>query len=140
MEKWSKELLTTGEPAMGYIVDTVASVTVENVTNVLHDFIGSEMNKHGLKITNRYSPGYCNWSVSEQHLLFSLLPPNFCGIMLNDSALMTPIKSVSGIIGIGSRVKRKEYICDKCGVKDCTYRSTRSERLIRKGTEVKVSS
>ena len=125
MENWSKQFLINGDAAMGYLVDCIASVTVESVTNLLHDFIENEMMKTGLRITNRYSPGYCNWSVSEQHLLFSLLPPNFCGITLTESALMLPIKSVSGVIGIGSKVKRKEYTCDKCGVKDCTYRAIR---------------
>ena len=132
MEKWSKQLLIKGDPAMGYLVDCVASITVENVTDFLHDHIEREMIKNGLKITNRYSPGYCNWSVSEQHLLFSFLPPNFCGITLTESALMLPIKSVSGVIGIGSKVKRKEYTCDSCGVKDCTYRAIRSSHVSKK--------
>ena len=126
MENLSRKFMTEGDPAMGFLVDTVASVTVEYVTDVLHDFIGYKMEERGLKITNRYSPGYCNWSVSEQHLLFSMLPKNFCGITLSESALMHPIKSVSGVIGIGAGVKRKEYICDRCGVRDCTYRSKRS--------------
>lgn len=125
MEKWSKQLLINGDPVMGYLVDMIASLTVESVTDYLHDYIGELMHKKGLKITNRYSPGYCNWPVSEQHLLFSLLPPNFCGITLTESALMIPIKSISGIIGVGHQVKRKEYICEKCGVKDCTYRAKR---------------
>jgi hypothetical protein len=129
MEKWSKQLMNDGDPMTGYLVDTIASLTVENVTNYLHDHIGIEMHKKGLNITNRYSPGYCNWSVSEQHLLFSLLPEGFCGITLTESALMIPIKSVSGVIGIGEKVKRKEYMCDKCGYKDCTYRAKRVSHL-----------
>ena len=125
MENLSRQYIAEGDPVMGFLVDTVASVAVENVTDVLHDFIGLKMEERGLKITNRYSPGYCGWNVSEQHLLFSTLPKNFCGITLSESALMHPIKSVSGVIGIGARVKRIEYICDRCGVKDCTYGSKR---------------
>lgn len=126
MEEWSKHLLKEGDPALGYIADVAASVAVETVTNLLHDHIGERMLSRGLKITNRYSPGYCNWSVAEQHILFSLLPKNFCGVRLSESALMHPIKSVSGIIGIGADVKWRDYICDRCGIKDCTYRATRA--------------
>jgi hypothetical protein len=129
MENWSKQLLIDGDPVMGYLVNIIASSTVENVTNYLHDYIEKEMSKKGLNITNRYSPGYCNWSVSEQHLLFSFLPDGFCGITLTESALMIPIKSVSGVIGIGEKVKRKDYLCDKCGHKDCTYRAKRLSNL-----------
>lgn len=129
MEKWSKQLLIEGDPVMSYLVDTIASYITENVTNYLHDHIEKEMSKKGLNITNRYSPGYCNWSVSEQHLLFSLLPEGFCGITLTESALMIPIKSVSGVIGIGEKVKRKDYMCDNCGYKDCTFRAKRVSHL-----------
>ncbi len=128
METWSKQLMKAGDPSTSYFVDTIASVTAEATANLLHDHIGKKMQTLGMNFTNRYSPGYCNWSVSEQHLLFSLLPQNFCGITLTDSALMIPIKSVSGIIGIGTDVKWQNYMCDTCGVKDCTYRLKRVKR------------
>ncbi len=128
MEEWSRRLLKGEDPALGYIGDVAASTAAEAVTNTLHDHIRDKMQSLGLNITNRYSPGYCNWSVAEQHLLFSLLPEDFCGVTLSDSALMHPIKSVSGIIGIGPDVKWKDYICDRCGVKDCTYRAKRQPR------------
>jgi hypothetical protein len=122
METWAKKLSAEGDVALSYLVDTVASVTEEQAVDVLHNHIEKHMNMQGFKITNRYSPGYCNWSVSEQHLLFSFFPVNFCGITLTESALMVPIKSVSGIIGIGRDVQRMDYICDKCSIQDCTYR------------------
>ncbi|KAB2838638.1 MAG: hypothetical protein F9K45_11080, partial [Melioribacteraceae bacterium] len=96
---------------------------VEACANALHEHIKEKMLRNNLKTTNRYSPGYCNWKVNEQHLLFSLLPKNFCGIKLTDSALMLPIKSISGIIGIGEKVKYSEYSCNECNIKDCTYRT-----------------
>lgn len=122
MELWSKELFSQGNPMLGYMVDTVASAAVESTADYLHNEIGNKMLSAGMKITNRYSPGYCNWHVSDQHLLFSLLPDNFCGVTLTDSALMLPVKSISGIIGIGKEVKRMKYICDKCGIRECSYR------------------
>lgn len=125
MENWAKELQSAGEALLSFIVNTIASLVVENAVDFMHEYIGGQMKKRGLKITNRYSPGYCNWPVSDQQLLFSLLPAEFCGISLTASSLMIPFKSISGIIGIGSSVKMKEYLCDKCGMKDCTYRSKR---------------
>jgi len=128
MENWSRQSMAEGDPTLSYIIDTVASATVEAVADALHEHIGMQMQKLGLKITNRYSPGYCNWSVAEQHILFSFLPENFCKVKLTESALMIPIKSISGIIGVGKQVEFRGYLCDKCGVKDCTYRIFRQER------------
>jgi len=127
METWAKRV-SGEEPVFGYIADTVASLAAENLSNALHDRIGAAAAARGWKATNRYSPGYCDWPVSDQHLVFSLLPDGFCGITLTDSALMIPVKSVSGIIGVGPGVRRLEYSCDRCGMKDCTYRSVRSRR------------
>jgi cobalamin-dependent methionine synthase I len=136
METWAKKISGEGDIALSYLVDTVASVTVEHVADVLHDYIGKHMLALGLKITNRYSPGYCDWLVSEQHLLFSFLPAHFCGITLTESALMIPIKSVSGIIGAGRAVKRVDYMCNTCGMKDCTYRAYRRAKTKRAGQKV----
>lgn len=73
--------------------------------------------------TNRFSPGYCGWHVSEQHKLFSLFPaPEPCGVRLTPSALMMPIKSVSGIIGLGSHVRRMDYTCGLCDYLQCYKR------------------
>lgn len=46
----------------------------------------------------RFSPGYCGWHVSGQKKLFARLQPERIGISLNDSCLMQPLKSVSGVI------------------------------------------
>ncbi|MBK7106515.1 MAG: hypothetical protein IPH62_14645 [Ignavibacteriae bacterium] len=122
MELWSKKNTAEGDLLRGYLIDVTASTIVENVADLLHDFIGKTFIEKDWKITNRYSPGYCNWQVNEQQNLFSLLPKNFCNIKLSDSSLMNPIKSISGIIGIGKNVKYREYFCERCGIKDCTQR------------------
>jgi hypothetical protein len=35
---------------------------------------------------------------------------------------MIPIKSVSGVIGLGPEVAREEYECKLCDLKDCFQR------------------
>lgn len=122
IESYIEKLINDGEITKGYIADTIASMTTDNLAQNVHTHIHSKFKKKGLKITNRYSPGYCNWDVSEQHKIFSMLPDNFCGISLTESSFMLPKKSVSGIIGIGANVKFNEYLCEKCISKDCTYR------------------
>ena len=43
-----------------------------------------------------YSPGYCGWPTRGQRPLFDALRPEEIGVTLNDSCLMSPIKTVSG--------------------------------------------
>lgn len=94
------------------------------------DKIQDEMEQHlrqyGLNITDRYSPGYCGWNVDEQQKLFSLFPDKFCGVTLTPHSLMQPVKSVSGIIGIGPEVSRKGYTCNVCDMANCIYRKKKN--------------
>jgi hypothetical protein len=127
MEDWSRQKMKVKRHLLGYFIDTIASIVIESAVDYLHRFIGRQMRRQNLLVTNRYSPGYCSWLVSDQHKLFSLLPDNFCGIRLNEYGLMSPIKSMSGIIGIGKNVKYQDYFCDDCNIRDCTYRIKRKQ-------------
>ncbi len=123
--EWSAKLMSEGETLKGYIIDVVGSEVVESAMDSIQNSLEEEMNGRGLNITNRYSPGYCGWNVSEQQKLFSFFPDDFCDVKLSDTSLMYPIKSVSGIIGIGKEVKRNNYPCKLCDDKNCIYRGKR---------------
>jgi hypothetical protein len=114
----------------GYIYDIVGSLIVDAAADQLQLELEKEVILTGKKITNRYSPGYCDWYVAEQHKLFLLVPENFCGIRLTHSALMDPVKSISGIIGIGKTVRFNPDTCSLCDLKDCVYREPRRTIVI----------
>jgi cobalamin-dependent methionine synthase I len=122
LEEWSRELMAAGDVVRGFIVDALASETVEQAAEWLERKVADHMQPNGWSLTNRYSPGYCGWSVAEQQKLFSLLPQDFCGVKLTPSSLMLPIKSVSGVIGLGPNVKRDPSVCSICDMKDCFRR------------------
>jgi len=117
-----RKAMAGGDPLTGYIYDIIGSIVVDAAADRMQGELEKSILSEGKKITNRYSPGYCGWTVSEQHKLFRLLPDNFCGIRLTESALMDPVKSISGIIGIGESVRYNPYRCSLCDMKNCAYR------------------
>jgi hypothetical protein len=125
----SKMALQDGDFLKGFILDVIGSEVVDATADLLQNELEKSAVLSGKKITNRYSPGYCGWYVAEQHKLFRLLPDNFCGITLTHSALMNPVKSISGIIGIGENVKYNEYTCRLCDQKDCTFRKKEKKKV-----------
>lgn len=122
IEEWSKSKIDSGDLVSGFIIDQIGSVLVEQLADWMELQLDTIITPHGWKRTNRYSPGYCNWSVSEQKKLFSFFPPHPCGVTLTESALMMPIKSVSGIIGVGPHVVQKDYECSLCDLENCYQR------------------
>ena len=125
----SREAMHDRDLLKGYIYDVVGSEIVEAAADLMQADLERYMQLEAKKITNRYSPGYCGWDVAEQHNLFDLLPENFCNVKLTPSALMDPIKSVSGIIGILENVKSNPYTCKLCDLKDCNYRKARDLKI-----------
>jgi hypothetical protein len=128
IETWSRTELTEGDPMAGYIIDLIGSEIVVSALDRMQDDLAGKMGHEGFTITNRYSPGDCGWPVTDQQKLFSLFPENFCGITLSESSLMHPIKSVSGIIGIGKDVRKTAYACDLCEMETCLYRYRKEAR------------
>lgn len=116
------ELNSLGKTFEAYILDRIASELVELSADLLEKKIKKDILPEKVFLTNRYSPGYCGWSVEEQKKVFSLLPKNFCGIKLTESAMMIPIKSISGIYGAGYQLVRKDYHCEICDDEFC-YRN-----------------
>jgi hypothetical protein len=114
--------MEAGDLLGSYVVDSAGTVIVEAAMDRIQELLAEQAALHGFRITNRYSPGYCHWSTSEQRKIFSILPPGFCGISLTESDLMLPVKSISGVIGIGNNVKLLSHQCSICSMKDCYLR------------------
>ncbi|SHF26745.1 Vitamin B12 dependent methionine synthase, activation domain [Mariniphaga anaerophila] len=128
----SKQKAAEGDDMMAYILDVIGSVTVDKTAEKIQKKIQAEIEPSGLNITDPFSPGYCNWSVAEQHKLFALLPNNICGISVSDTSLMFPIKSISGISGIGELCKRTGYQCEWCSDKNCIVGKIRRRNSSKK--------
>jgi hypothetical protein len=121
-DNFGKAYFDNGDPYKGYLVDTIGSVAVESAIDWMCDRTSTILEQQAKKCTNRFSPGYCNWDIAEQQKLFKHLPKDFLGVKLLPSSLMTPIKSVSGIIGIGKNVKKMPYTCNMCNQENCIMR------------------
>jgi hypothetical protein len=121
-ESRARELMNRGEFLEAYITDLLASALVDSAADLVQEHIRRMAADQGWLISNRYSPGYCSWNVSEQQKLFSLFPENTCHITLTESSLMDPIKSISALIGMGPSVRFQEYTCEICSMKDCAFR------------------
>ena len=125
-DEWSRNFFSVGDPFAGYVADIIGSIRAENAAEWLSNKILEQVATQDLNCTNRYSPGYCGWDVYEQHKLFSLFPDQFLDIRLTPSALMTPIKSVSGVIGTGKNVINEPYTCAFCTQENCFMRRGKS--------------
>lgn len=116
-QEWTDRIKETEECLDIFIVDTIGSCIAEAAGDAMERYLEKEIGT--LSHSNRFSPGYCGWSLREQQSLFAMLPDCVCGISLSEDCLMYPIKSISGMIGIGREVESKVYSCDICRKAGC---------------------
>jgi hypothetical protein len=118
-DQWNRASQPEDDMVRAFFADSLGSVLAEACAKVMLERLEREMMTQGLFVSNSYSPGYCDWKLMEQRKLFAFFPEQFCGVTLTDSCLMLPIKSVSGIVGIGKGVKKRLYSCEVCTMENC---------------------
>jgi hypothetical protein len=106
------------------VLDAIGSEVTEKVASFVQDRIGRVASYNGLFISRRFSPGYCDWHVGQQRMLFWALSGKEIGVRLTGRCLMIPQKSISGIIGIGGRKDTIENYnpCLECTKIECPGR------------------
>lgn len=117
------------------VLDQTASDVMEAVMDIGQAHIQNQC-LPGEAVTKRCSPGYCDWSVDQQQMLFSLLPSEVLGIRLSSSCLMSPRKSVTALMGVADERTVELYgnACGSCTNRDCAFRRDHTETFILGGT------
>ncbi len=123
-------LFNDKEFALGSMLDSAASEAAESAALKIESCYKDSLIKAGQWDSSlgllRFSPGYCGWHLSSQGKLFETLRPQDIGIELNDSFLMKPLKSVSGVIVSGRKeIFRFDDIytfCAECKTHSCRDR------------------
>lgn len=87
-------------PALSLAVSAAGSALIETYLDEFSAEIRAQKAKEGLILTHRFSPGFADLSLDYQVDFFRILQiTRRIGVVLNDSLLMTPTKSVTAIIG-----------------------------------------
>jgi hypothetical protein len=109
------------------VLDAIGSGAVEKLANTVQKMVGDEASTEGLYMSQRFSPGYCDWNVEQQRMVFQAMDGDSVGIKLTEECLMLPRKSVSGIIGIGPSEVAEYNPCRTCNKRDCAGRRKHSK-------------
>ena len=125
-----ESLFAERDPALACALDAMASEQADYAADLLarafHDELVREGNAAADSVVLPYSPGYCGWHVTGQRALFAHLEPGRLGITLNPSCLMSPLKSVAGMLVAGDaevhRFDNDFDFCPECASWPCRDR------------------
>jgi len=124
LEEMAGWLAEDGLILQATVLDAIGSVAVESVADFVQSRIWELASDQGLVISPRFSPGYCDWDIRQQEILFQAVNADSVGVHLTEGCLMIPRKSISGIIGIGPTNSGVEHYnpCRTCDRHDCCGR------------------
>ena len=115
--------LQSRDMADAVILDACASAAIESVCDSLCEEIASAVAPSCL--TDRYSPGYGDFPLSQQSELCRVLDlPRRIGVHLTEGALLLPQKTVTALIGVAETPQPMRIRgCGVCQLsKTCAYR------------------
>lgn len=116
-------VLQIEDMAKAVIADAFAGAAVEQVVNEAEKLIKDEF--PGKYFTWRYSPGYGDFPIDVQKQLLDVLDaPRKIGLCTSDSRMLTPVKSVTAIIGTSeSPLPQRKRGCITCNMRErCQFR------------------
>ena len=109
-------------PAKALLLQAIGAERIEALCNAFSQKIRDAYAAEGLRTTSRFSPGYGDLPLELQQDIFRTLNCSRIGLTLNDSLMMSPSKSVTAIIGIGSCCHAADTGCSGCTKQDCIHR------------------
>ncbi len=117
------ETLRAGDRLGGLVYDALGSALAEAMVEAIVEDLRLRL-APGEVLSLPYSPGYCGIPLQEQRKIFRLLDASRIGVELLPTLIMRPVKTISGLIGIGSAERVRAYgnPCDRCPLTDCRMR------------------
>lgn len=108
--------------ARAVVLQACAAAVLEEYCDQIQEEIGKKAGSRYLR--PRFSPGYGDFSIFIQKNLLEVLDaPKQIGLMTTEASMLTPIKSVTAVIGIADTcASAVERGCSMCGKQDCSYR------------------
>ncbi len=121
--RMADEALRSNDTLGGLVFNALGSHVAEAVVHRIAADLRTRI-EPGEGLTLPYSPGYCGIPLTQQREVFRLVNASGIGVELLPSLIMKPIKSVSGLFGIGpaSDVTAVGNPCDHCALVDCNMR------------------
>ena len=123
LSKELSRLIEAGDQVGAMVLDAIGTAAIVQIERELQRVVKEIARRKGCSATVGYYPGYCDWHVSQQKVIFKVVDPSSVGVKLTDSCMMVPEKSISGIFGIGKLDTAKPPCLAACHQrKTCTHR------------------
>jgi len=123
LERRLQELSAKGEHTAALNLDIAGTVALGSLGDQVHQHICNRSSATGIEMGPFLNPGYREWPLTDQKIIFEIMPAATIGVRLNEQCMMVPKKSVTFCAGAGvTEVQEHFNRCRHCGLAKCPYR------------------
>ncbi len=115
------DAVSKGNMLEAYIIDLIGLTALEKTTDMITGAAEEEAEKRGWGVGPFLSPGSVHgWNIEEQSRLCSLLPVEKINVTMKDNFVLSPVKTIAALIGIGPDYGAAKVgtTCAVCSKKD----------------------
>ena len=123
LEECVSVLMQEGHQMEALSLDIAGTIALGMVGLQVQQMACRRLGEQGEEAGPWLNPGYLDWPLTDQRLIFNILPAESIDVKLNNSCMMIPRKSVTICAGIGTKGSAAGFNrCRHCGVAKCQFR------------------
>jgi hypothetical protein len=100
LEQRARDLFGNEQSVDGLLLDAAGRVAIDALFAHARPRLGTEARARGRRLTARLAPGFADWPLDEQRVLFDALREGDLSVTLTDACMMVPRQSASGVYGL----------------------------------------
>ena len=100
LETRAREMMAEEQFLEALLLDTAGWVAIDALAKALRRDLSADAKAQGFRLTHRMAPGYADWGLEQQRVLFSAFGQEALPVRLTEACVMLPQKSISGIYGL----------------------------------------
>lgn len=98
------------DPVAAVVLDEIGTLWIKALADAMYRDIRAAAQAAGQRTSPSYRPGIGRWPLELQRKLFQYLPTAEIGVtLLEEGSVMMPPKTISMIVGVGTRLGRSCY-------------------------------
>jgi len=123
LEEQVTALSQKGEHLAALSLDAAGSLALGSALDQVHRFTCERALQAGIRVGPSLNPGYAEWPLTDQRLVFKIMPAEQIGVRLNEQCMMIPKQSATFCAGLGVSQNFDDFNrCYHCGVPKCPFR------------------
>ncbi len=133
LDRATRDWHARGREIDAFVLGEIGNLAIGKLSDCIPDNVSQWAAGRGLESSGALSPGGTGVDVTEQRLVVELANAQRIGVELTSACMLTPLKSISMLIGLGHGLPTwsHEQACDLCASRDhCRLRRSDSEPVV----------